>query len=237
MKYYKTMIILTSLIAVMALNAQPTEPLNKFLDRIYEADSLPDAENWTAIVDEVFTIYEDESFTDFKTRSTRTLRYTFQGDSVVQEVLSEKVEGEEIDGDKDDDEDEEEHSEEMSFGDDNMPFNRGSAGDYEYSDGGMTTIGGESMRVVNFEARERDEEHFDGAGWFEPETARIRRLRISYADNPRAVKFFVATLGFDYIDGYRVMDLFEMDIKGRYLLFIKFNVSLRQKYREIELLQ
>lgn len=233
--YWK--ILFLCIFTSISSNAQDIEPLSEFLDRIYKTDSLPDAENWTAIADEVLTFYEDESFTDFKSRSTRTVRYTFQGDSLVQEVLSEKIEGEEIDQNSDNDNDGEEHSEGMSLGGENMPFSPDSKNDYKYSDGGMTTIDGEKMRVVNFEARERDEEHFDGAGWFEPETARIRRLRISYADNPRAVKFFAATLGFDYIDGYRVMDLFEMDIKGRYLLFIKFNISIRQKYRDIEILQ
>lgn len=232
---FAIILLLTSMLALSSAVAEDIEPLDDFLQRIEAADTLPEAENWTAIADEVFTLYEDESFTDFKSRSTRTVRYTFLGDSVEQEVLSEKLEGEEMDDRGDDDG--EERSGEMSLKAENLPFNPESEGDYEYSDMGMKTLAGEKMRAIAFEATVRDEEHFDGTAWFDPETARIRRIRISYADNPRAVKHFDATLGYAYVDGYRVMNLFEMDIKGRYLLVIKFNLSLRQKYHDIEILE
>ncbi|MGC9315205.1 MAG: hypothetical protein ACP5G4_06190, partial [bacterium] len=72
-------VTIIAVIGAGSLFGQEIEPLDVFLARIAETDTVEDAENWTAIADEVFTFYEDESFTDFKSRSTRTVRYTYQG--------------------------------------------------------------------------------------------------------------------------------------------------------------
>jgi len=230
---------IVTIIAVMcagSLFAQGIEPLDDFLARIAATDTVEDAENWTAIADEVFTLYEDESFTDFKSRSTRTVRYTYQGDSVSQEVLSAKIEGEELD-DRSKEDDGDGESESMSIGEENMPFGPKSKGKYKYTDLGMTKIAGKPVRAIGYESKIRDDEHFDGTAWFDPETALIQRIHINYAKTPKAIKHFDATMGFTYIDDYRLMESFDMDIKGRYLLVIKFNISLRQKYRDFELLE
>ncbi len=224
------------LIAAGSLYAEEIVPLDVFLARIAETDTVEDAKNWTAIADEVFILYEDESFTDFKSRSTRTVRYTYQGDSVTQEILSATIEGEEIE-DKGKKGDSNGESESMSIGEENMPFSPESEGKYKYTDLGMAKIAGKPMRAIAFEAKKRSEEYFDGTAWFDPETALIKRIRINYAKTPRAIRHFDATMGFIYIDGYRLMESFDMDIKGRYLLLIKFNVSIKQKYRDFKVLK
>jgi len=231
--------IFTALALANGLFAADVVPLDIFLEQIIAADTLEDAENWSAIADEVFTLYEDESFTDYKSRTTREVRYTFLGDSVEQEVLSEKTKGEEEDfgGDKEKkDDDSEEHSESFSFDDDEMPFGEESEGLYDYTDLGIVKLYGSDYRAIEYRSKKRDDEHFDGTAWFDPQTAQIRRMKFSYAKPPRAIKHFVATLGFTYLDGYRLMESFDMDIRGRYLLVIKFNFSIRQKYRDFKIL-
>ncbi|MBN2541554.1 hypothetical protein JXI42_01705 [bacterium] len=205
-----------------------SEDFPHFLEKIYTHDTLTPPLKWSVTAQETVTVYKDGEFTEIKGRAIKTKRYVYKGDEVIEEeVLKEKIEGDYPDR----------KGKRGSFEGNAMPFSRDAQKDYQYLDYGVVDLNDTEARKISFKAVERDDEHFDGIAYFNPKTALLKKMEITYADNPTAIKDWKAVMTFRYIDGYRIMEDFEMDLRGGLLLVIKFNVRVRQHLSDIEVLE
>jgi len=210
------------------------ESLDSFLGNIKTADTLESPKVYSYTANEKVIFYEDDEQMVVEGSVTSVKRYRFLGeDSVEVEIISEKKEGEIPDGDNSDNNERGDRNERFSV--ENLPFTKGSDGHYEYTDHGMVELDGRRFRKIEYRAKKRSKEYFDGTGWFDPENYLIYRVEFQYAKNPFGLKDFSGDMEFEYRDGYEFMKVFKMNARGGLLLLFNFNISVSQVIEDIEI--
>jgi len=227
-KVLKISIIISLCFVVHATYA--LENFSSFLENIYQKKESEEPLKWSAVARETLIIYEDEDFDEFKSKTISLKKYIFEDGDFTVDVIEEDIIGDPPKFG--------EHGGKSGEPDDQRePFRISTSNEYSYNDYGEITLLGKSTRKIGFKAKIRDDKHFDGQAWFEPETHNIVRMTLSYADPPKAIKYFQLDMSFKYIDQYRFTNKFHMQMSGKALIFIHFNVEFKQALSEIEIIE
>jgi len=204
----------------------------------YSSRPEPDEpENLKYKATEVYTEFEDDSWSSAIAKMTTEKVYTKIGDSMDVEIISETTEGDFDDDDDDDsdevdddDDDKENHSMTMDDG----PFGDQKA-EYDFSYEGTQYFKGDETHIIRFKSKERDKEHFNGRALFGVSDSLMKKIELRFAKDPIPIKDMKMEMEFQYPGGYMVPSRFYMKIWAKIILLYDKKFEVDATYYDFEL--
>jgi len=117
-----------------------------------------------------------------------------------------------------------------------LPFSAEKRVDYDFRLEETGLLNGKPVLILNMASKVKDEDHFEGRFWFDPESTDLLQIEVKPAHMPKMVKEFEMRMAFDILQG-RFLTLKSTYIKINGGIFIKhIRQVIEDNYTDFEIL-